>query len=155
MLSNTHWVGNLMTRMLHCAWQRLAIVFVAMTGMAVTTGTLAADSFVHVCTDAGAGGYEAFPDVCRLKDGRLMCVFYAGYGHVALPNESLPSGGRISYCISSDEGKTWGAAETLYDGPDDDRDPSIAQLQNGKLVCNFFSLKKSADEKKPYEGTGS
>ncbi|MBN2308512.1 MAG: DUF1080 domain-containing protein, partial [Candidatus Hydrogenedentes bacterium] len=26
--------------------------------------------FVHVCTDAGAGGYEAFPDVCRLSDGR-------------------------------------------------------------------------------------
>jgi len=29
--------------------------------------------------DAGAGGYEAFPDVCRLSDGRLMAVFYAGY----------------------------------------------------------------------------
>jgi len=25
-----------------------------------------------------AGGYEAFPDVCRLSDGRLMAVFYAG-----------------------------------------------------------------------------
>lgn len=28
--------------------------------------------FVYVCQDAGAGGYEAFPDVCRLQDGRLM-----------------------------------------------------------------------------------
>ena len=60
--------------------------------------------FVHVCEDAGAGGYEAFPDVCRLNDGRLMCVFYAGYGHIALPNDQLPKGGRISYCLSSDEG---------------------------------------------------
>ena len=64
-------------------------------------------AFVYVCEDAGAGGYEAFPDVCRLNDGRLMCVFYAGYGHVALPNEQLPRGGRISYCLSSDEGRTW------------------------------------------------
>ncbi|MGE3317183.1 MAG: sialidase family protein, partial [Planctomycetaceae bacterium] len=114
-----------------------------------------ADEFVHVCTDAGAGAYEAFPDVCRLQDGRLMCVFYAGYGHVALPNEKLPKGGRISFCTSSDEGKTWSAAGTLYDGPDDDRDPSIAQLKSGRLICNFFTLKKSADGKKPWEGTGS
>ncbi len=48
--------------------------------------------YVYVCTDAGAGGYEAFPDVCRLSDGRLMSVFYAGYGHVSLPNEQLPKG---------------------------------------------------------------
>jgi hypothetical protein len=110
--------------------------------------------FIHVCTDAGAGGYEAFPDVCRLKDGRLMCVFYAGYGHVALPNDKLPNGGRVSYCTSSDEGKTWTPAQTLYDGPNDDRDPSIAQLKDGRLVCNFFSLAKATDGK-PYTGLGS
>ena len=37
-----------------------------------------AHDFVHVCQDAGAGGYEAFPDVCRRADGQLICVFYAG-----------------------------------------------------------------------------
>lgn len=94
--------------------------------------------FVHVCQDAGAGGYEAFPDVCRLRDGRLMCVFYAGYGHVARPTPALPKGGRIAYCTSSDEGRTWSAAQTLYDGPDDDRDPSITQLRDGRLLCNYF-----------------
>ena len=57
--------------------------------------------FVYVCKDAGAGAYEAFPDVCRLSDGRLMSVFYAGYGHVALPNAQLPKGGRICYCTSA------------------------------------------------------
>ena len=87
---------------------------------------------VFVCKDAGAGAYEAFPDVCRLSDGRLMAVFYAGYGHVALPNEQLPKGGRISCATSSDEGRTWSEAKTLYDGPDDDRDPSIVQL---KTAC--------------------
>ncbi len=111
-------------------------------------------SFVHVCEDAGAGGYEAFPDVCRLSDGRLICVFYAGYGHVALPNEQLPKGGRIVYCTSNDEGWTWSDAVTLYDGPDDDRDPSIVQLKNGKLICNFFSLRKT-ETGSGYTGLGS
>lgn len=111
-------------------------------------------NYVYVCEDAGAGGYEAFPDVCRLSDGRLMCVFYAGYSHVALPNEQLPKGGRISYCFSSDEGATWSEAKTLYDGPDDDRDPSIVQLKSGRLICNFFSLRKGKTEGS-YEGLGS
>ena len=109
---------------------------------------------VMVCTDAGAGAYEAFPDVCRLADGRLFCVFYAGYGHVALPNEKLPKGGRIAGCYSSDEGKTWTPAVTLYDGPNDDRDPSVVQLADGRLLCTFFSLKKS-DQPPGYEGLGS
>ncbi|MFO0946015.1 MAG: sialidase family protein [Planctomycetota bacterium] len=84
-----------------------------------------------------------------------MAVFYAGYGHIALPNEQLPKGGRISYCISEDDGKTWSAAKTLYDGPNDDRDPSIVQLKDGRLLCNFFSLEKSDDPAKPYRGLGS
>lgn len=110
--------------------------------------------FVYVCQDAGAGGYEAFPDVCRLSDGRLMCVFYAGYGHVALPNDELPKGGRISYCMSSDEGYTWSEAKILYDGPYNDGDPSIAQLKNGRLICNFFSVRKSEKDEHP-TGLGS
>ena len=109
--------------------------------------------FIYVCQDAGAGGYEAFPDVCRLKDGRLFCVFYAGYGHVALPNEALPKGGRVSGCYSSDEGKTWTPAVTVYDSPDDDRDPSIAQLRDGRLLCTFFSLR--AKQGGGYDGLGS
>ena len=100
------------------------------------------EDFVYVCRNAGAGGYEAFPDVCRLRDGRLMAVLYAGYGHVSLPEERLPKGGRICSCLSSDEGRTWSEAHVLYDGPDDDRDPSIVQLSNGSLICNFFSLRK-------------
>ncbi len=110
---------------------------------------------VFVCTDAGAGAYEAFPDVCRLSDGRLMAVFYAGYGHVALPNEQLPKGGRIAYATSSDEGRTWSSAATLYDGPDDDRDPSIVQLKNGLLICNFFSLRKTPGQGRGFAGQGT
>jgi len=108
-----------------------------------------------VCEDAGAGAYEAFPDVCRLSDGRLMAVFYAGYGHVAMPNAQLPKGGRVSYCTSADEGHTWSKAEVLYDGPDDDRDPSIVQLKDGRLICNFFSLRKTEGKSPPWTGLGT
>ncbi len=110
---------------------------------------------VFVAKDAGAGGYEAFPDICRLSDGRLMSVFYAGYGHVSLPNEELPRGGRISYATSDDEGRTWSDPGTLYDGPDDDRDPSIAQLRNGQLICNFFSLRKEEGRGRRWKGLGT
>ncbi|MHC4401931.1 MAG: sialidase family protein [Planctomycetota bacterium] len=111
--------------------------------------------FVTVCDDAGAGAYEAFPDVCRLKDGRLMCVFYAGYGHVAMPNEQLPKGGRVSFCTSADEGRTWTDAQTLHDGPDDDRDPSICQLKDGRLICNYFSLRPSNEPGQRWTGLGA
>ncbi len=109
----------------------------------------AATPFVYVCRDAGAGGYQAFPDVCRLQDGRLMCAFYASYHHIGLPRPENPKGGRISYCLSNDEGRTWSEAVTLFDSPDDDRDPSLVQLKNGRLICNFFSLHRNADRELP------
>jgi len=100
--------------------------------------------FVKVCRDAGAGAYEAFPDVCRMRDGRLISVFYAGYGHVSDPTEAWPRGGRVSYCVSEDEGATWSGARVIFDGPDDDRDPSITQLEDGRLVCSFFKRHKGS-----------
>ena len=99
----------------------------------------------YVCQDAGAGGYEAFPDVCRLRGGHLLCVFYAGYGHVSMPNKQLPKGGRICSATSKDGGLTWGEPRVVFDGPMDDRDPHIAQLRDGTLVCTFFSLFAKAD----------
>jgi hypothetical protein len=111
--------------------------------------------FVYVSRDGGAGGYEAFPDVCRLHDGRLMCVFYAAYDHVGLPTDRWPKGGRIDAVFSSDEGTTWTRPQTLYDGPDDDRDPSIVQLASGRLLCNFFSLRKKAGGAGGWDGLGT
>jgi hypothetical protein len=75
-----------------------------------------------------AGTCQAFPDVCRLKNGDLLCVFYAGYGHVSLPRQDCPKGGRICCVRSSDEGLTWSAPRILFGGPFDDRDPHIAQI---------------------------
>lgn len=111
--------------------------------------------WVYVCTDGGAGGYEAFPDVCRTADGRLLAVFYAGYGHIALPNEHWPKGGRVSGCFSSDEGQTWSDAFALFDGPHDDRDPSVTQLKDGRLACVFFSLTNSPGSQLGYAFAGT
>ncbi len=85
------------------------------------------------------GNYCAFPDVCRLDNGDLMCVFYAGYGHVSLPNENLPKGGFIAAIWSSDNGKSWTDPVKLIDTPYDDRDPSVAQLPGGRVIVNWFS----------------
>jgi sialidase-1 len=61
-----------------------------------------------------AGSYQAFPDACRLKNGDILCVFYAGYGHVSLPDREYPRGGRICFVRSSDEGRTWSQPQVLF-----------------------------------------
>src|SRR5262245_54546546 len=99
----------------------------------------------RIVTDAGVGGYQAFPDVCRMKTGDLLCVFYAGYGHVSQPNDTLPQGGGVCAVRSSDEGQTWSQAEIVIDTPKDDRDPSIACLPDGTLLCTFFTYGKNTE----------
>jgi len=86
-----------------------------------------------------AGPYQAFPDVCRLTNGDLLCVFYGGYGHVSLPKTDWPKGGRVCMARSKDEGRNWSAPRVLFDGPVDDRDPHIAQMRDGTVVCTFFT----------------
>ncbi len=95
--------------------------------------------YMTVCADAGAGAYEAFPDVCRTKDGELLVVFYAGYTHVSFPTDDLPKGGRICMVRSQDEGQTWSEAEVVVDTPIDDRDSSITQLGSGDLLVTYMS----------------
>ena len=89
-----------------------------------------------------AGPYQAFPDACRLRNGDIAAVFYAGYEHVSLPNAEWPKGGRICIVRSRDEGRTWSKPEALYDDEHDNRDPHITQLKDGTAVCTFFSLKR-------------
>jgi len=113
-----------------------------MTVLMCSTALFAAQSWVYVCTDAGIGGYQAFPDVCRLQDGRLLCVFDAGYGHVSYPNEQLPKGGRIVGCFSSDEGKTWTDPVIVVDTPLADMDASVVQLVDGRILCVYYTYER-------------
>ncbi|MDY0165342.1 MAG: sialidase family protein [Thermoguttaceae bacterium] len=89
-----------------------------------------------------AGPYQAFPDACRLANGDIVAVFYAGYGHVSLTNDEWPKGGRICMVRSSDEGRTWSEPQIVYDDDIDNRDPHIAQMSDGTVICSFFSLKR-------------
>ena len=100
-----------------------------------------------ICDDAGAGSYEAFPDVVKLQNGDLLCVFYAGYRHVSHPCEKWPTGSWIAGCRSTDGGKSWSKPFVVVDTPIDDRDPSICQLKNGTLICNFFRAQYDAKRK--------
>jgi hypothetical protein len=102
------------------------------------TATVTVGPARRIVTDAGAGGYQAFPDICRLKTGELMCVFYAGYTHISHPKAGLPKGGRVAAIKSADEGLTWSAPFTVVDTEMDDRDPSICCLPDGRLLINFF-----------------
>jgi hypothetical protein len=90
-----------------------------------------------------SGSYQAFPDACRLRNGDILAVFYAGYGHISLPTPEWPRGGRICMVRSHDEGRTWSEPRILYDDENDNRDPHIAQLSDGTLICSFFSLARA------------
>lgn len=114
-------------------WFLSAIFFLLLGASGATSGPTV------ICRDAGAGGYQAFPDVTRLVSGDLLCVFYAGYGHVSVPSKDLPRGGRIMAIRSTDEGRTWSAPSVVVDTPLDDRDPHISQLPDGSLMLSFFT----------------
>jgi hypothetical protein len=66
---------------------------------------------------------------------------------VSLPDTNFPNGGRICYVRSKDEGSTWSAPRVLFDSPFDDRDPHIAQMHDGTVVCTFFTYRPQAGGK--------
>lgn len=116
----------------------LALVICGFCGRGIAADA-ASPTFVYVCRNVEGRSYLAFPDVCRLRDGRLVCVFYAGYDHGSPPTPQWPKGGGIFCCTSRDEGHSWSKVEVLYDGPDDELDTSIVQLKDGRIICNFFA----------------
>jgi sialidase-1 len=109
----------------------VACLVLASLGLSHRAGAV---DFVTIPQDPTGGGYQAWPDIARLQDGRLMCVFYNGNGHGSSP----ASVGRVDYSISTNEGYTWSTPKVLYDGPHDDHDSSITQLKSGQLIVNFF-----------------
>src|SRR5439155_12582750 len=64
-------------------------------------------------------------------------------------NKEWPKGGRVMAVRSADNGKTWGEPFVLADTVHDDRDPHVALLSDGTLVCNWFV---AANPDKPLPG---
>lgn len=88
---------------------------------------------IEIRTVAASTGteYFAFPSVCRLKNGDLMAVFYNGTAHVC-PDS------KVAMVRSTDDGKTWSKPVTIIDTPMDDRDPSIVETRDGRILVSLF-----------------
>jgi hypothetical protein len=111
---------------------------VAAAMLLVHTAPAAGEAHQVIVTGRAAGGYAAFPDICRTKSGDLFCVFYAGSGHITGPSKDWPNGGRVMAVRSADDGRTWTEPVVLVDTPFDDRDPHVAALRDGTLICTWF-----------------
>jgi len=61
-------------------------------------------------------------------------------GGKGMPHIIAPRGGRAHLMVSDDQGLTWTPPQTLIDTDCDDRHPSILELDDGTLVCNFFQF---------------
>jgi sialidase-1 len=120
------------------------------------TTTTAEAVLPHTIISRGvaAGSYQAFPDSCRLRNGDILVAFYAGYTHISYPNDEYPTGGKICMVRSQDEGRTWSEPAILFDDEFDNRDPHLAQLSDGTIICSFFSLRRNEAMEYGYEALG-
>jgi hypothetical protein len=107
----------------------------------------------------GFGGSVAWAGVARSSRGTLLVAFNAGYWHVSPPTPFVmpqpkldfyrsigmprdvvaPTGGRIMFVRSEDEGRTWSKPQTLADTPADDRQAGLLALPNGTVLASFFT----------------
>lgn len=87
---------------------------------------------------ATPGTLPHFPDVVRLRDGRLLCAYRESTGHVR-------ADGRIMVVESADDGATWSPPRVAVDGQYDDRDPKLVQLADGTVLLSYFVLQWQPD----------
>ena len=98
-----------------------------------------------------AGRHLAFVGLTQLQTGELVVVYRHGAGHV-------DPEGLILLQRSSDDGATWSEPEVVVNSERDDRDSSIYQLPDGRVVLNYFSSlcdKPWDGEHKDRWGTGN
>ena len=120
----------------------------------------------------GCTGFVGWESVSRLRSGKLLCSFSAGYWHVSFPTPidvepktlqsyqangfplhvDAPTGGRALIARSTDNGQTWTQPRTLVDTPGDDRHPVIVEHPDGTLVCVFFVIDNWYGYNKPPPG---
>ena len=113
----------------------------------------------------GYNGFVGWSGVTRLESGRWLLTFTSGTWHatppwteeirndpeslaafeawhkIGMPDMAAPRGGRAHVMHSDDKGITWSKPRTLVDTDWDDRHPSICELDDGTLVCTFFTYR--------------
>ena len=105
----------------------------------------------------GYGGFCGWPRVCRLANGDLYVVFFAGYAHASWVNPRknvppeytaymnrmfkggadwlAPDGGHIMWTRSTDEGATWTRPRNLYVLPDAYSAGTVMQAADGTMFA--------------------
>lgn len=114
----------------------LATVFVRSQPVSATD-SVAAWSLCPITVYRDSTRYNSFPDIARLPDGRLLCVFR----DAAYPERirHIESDARVVGCVSKDDGRSWSKPEVVYDDPACQNDPSVAVLRDGRLLLTFFN----------------
>ncbi len=137
--------GDLLKLCIFAFWMVFWIGVVMVITMLIAVRADGAN-FTIVATHGPAGPYCAFPGVCRLPDGRLICVYYNGVasGHVTWADQREKCGA-VAYVTSADEGRTWSKPAMLLDTDRDDRDPNISVLKDGRVILAYFQLVAGAD----------
>jgi sialidase-1 len=89
--------------------------------------------------------YSCFPDVTVRKNGEALVVFRhaGGFSVEVLKSgryDHVDKGSRIGLCRSNDGGLTWQPPEIFapVDAECGEQDPSIAALNDGTLLINYF-----------------
>lgn len=77
--------------------------------------------------------YIGWPTVLRLKNGDLIAAFSGDRDAHVCP------WGKVQLVRSTDGGETWSAPRTIVNGPIDDRDAGLVQLNDGTVVLTYFT----------------
>ncbi len=102
------------------------------------------EPFTVVCEDAGLGGYQGFPRLCRLTGGDILCAFYAGWSHTSPPGGLRADGGASALCRSTDGGKTWSTPTIVLDSQYDDNGVCIWQCDDGTVRILSYGIDHKA-----------
>jgi photosystem II stability/assembly factor-like uncharacterized protein len=63
-----------------------------------------------------------------------------------------PTGGRAMITRSTDGGKTWSKPQTIVDTPADDRHPAFLELDDGSILCCYFTYSGEWKDGDPANG---
>ena len=108
------------------------------------TATTQASGAKRIVIFRDSARYTTFPDVKKLPDGRLLCVFR----DATFPErvKHIESDARVVGCLSDDHGQTWSKPFVIYDDRHCQNDPSVAVLRDGRLLLTFFNWEGLSEE---------
>ena len=78
-------------------------------------------------------GFFGFPNVTRLDDGRVLVSTSGLRLHHMCPF------GKVVLLYGDKNAENWSLPQVLRDSRLDDRDPSLLNLGNGRLLCSWYN----------------